>query len=498
MTALKHALLATPLALGLLLATAACDGGEKATTPATLHVSACTVQDRDDARCGTLDVPENRLTGEGRTIPVKFVVVPATSPDRSENPWVFLAGGPGDAATDAAAGFVGLTGVNTRHDLVFIDQRGTGGSNPLTCPMFPDLADKPGLRQSVESCVASLHADLRFYTTAMFADDVDEVLDALGYDSVDLMGVSYGTLAARVLLRRHPDRVRSMMLLNGSPLTVPIYKRMAGSAQAALESVFARCAGDPTCRGAFPDLRADWERLWSSLSRAPWVLDGGQSPTGHEVRLDTSTLARVLNQMLRNSELAAGIPVLVHALGSTPDHAAALKRIARVVGGVSSDGEDSGGTQNMITYPFMCNEPWASSRPSALADQQDSFEYQNDVELARRWRYICRSLPPAPAAAVGADGAPASDVPVLVLNGEADPIDPPAVMADASQLWPNSRRLVAPGQGHDINPSSWTSCLSDLTARFIERGSVKGLDTSCVKQVLVPPFALDLRSLNQQ
>jgi pimeloyl-ACP methyl ester carboxylesterase len=112
----------------------------------SLTVKACTV-DGLAARCGTLIVPEDRLTGKGRTIPVRFVVIPATLADKAQDPVVYFAGGPGRSAVDDIPGEVSQLGtLNLHRDLVFIDQRGTGQSNPLNCPAFPGLADKAALR----------------------------------------------------------------------------------------------------------------------------------------------------------------------------------------------------------------------------------------------------------------------------------------------------------------------------------------------------------------
>ena len=135
----------------LCLAAASCSGPAAPTASSpqvnALSVKSCTVAGLT-ARCGTLIVPEDRLTGKGRTISVRFVVIPATGPDRAPDPVVWFAGGPGDSAVDDIPGErASLGDLNVHRDLVFIDQRGTGGSNPLNCPVFRgSLADKPPLR----------------------------------------------------------------------------------------------------------------------------------------------------------------------------------------------------------------------------------------------------------------------------------------------------------------------------------------------------------------
>jgi pimeloyl-ACP methyl ester carboxylesterase len=234
----------------LCLAAVSCGGQSANSLPEnSLTVKSCTVDGRA-ARCGTLIVPENWLTGTGRTIPVRFVVFPATSPDKAPDPVVYFAGGPGSSAiADISSWLTDLQGLNTERDLVFIEQRGTGQSNPLNCPASSlPVAGKAALRASVQSCLDRLHVGLRFYTTAMFTDDVSQILTDLHYAKVNLFGGSYGATAAQVFLLRHPGQVRTMSLESGTLLTIPIFEREAGNSQLALEHVFACCAADPACR----------------------------------------------------------------------------------------------------------------------------------------------------------------------------------------------------------------------------------------------------------
>ena len=100
-------------------------------------LESCTV-DGISARCGTLTVPEDRLSGRGRQIPVRVVVIPAADPRRQSDPIVWFAGGPGDSAVETISRVRPLLAANTDRDLVFVEQRGTGASN-ITCPAFPEL-----------------------------------------------------------------------------------------------------------------------------------------------------------------------------------------------------------------------------------------------------------------------------------------------------------------------------------------------------------------------
>src|SRR5205823_11770638 len=85
--------------------------------------------------CGQLTVPENRQSPVGRTIELNVVVLPAFDQKTKMEPLFDLAGGPGAAATEGAR-FYAQQGkeYRRRHDVVLVDQRSTGRSNPLSMP----------------------------------------------------------------------------------------------------------------------------------------------------------------------------------------------------------------------------------------------------------------------------------------------------------------------------------------------------------------------------
>ena len=472
------------------LAAASCGGhpAPAASAPPvnSLTVKACTV-DGLAARCGTLIVPEDRLTRTGRTIPLRFVVIPATFAEKAPDPVVYFAGGPGGSAVDDIPGEVSLLGtLNLHRDLVFIDQRGTGQSNPLTCPAFPGPADKAALRAAVRSCLAHLHGDLRFYTTAMFTDDVSQLLGDLHYARADFVGISYGTTAEQVFLLRHPGQVRTLTLISGTPLNVPLFERRPGNAQLALDYVFGLCQSQPACHQAFPHLAADWAALWASLGKSSWILPAAQSPTGKTERLDQDIVAAVLYQVLYNGDIGP-IPVVVHTLGKATDKVAAWISVSRA--SPAAPGDTSNANQ-MMPYAIQCGEPWEGYRPAALSGQRGSFYYETDLESAQWWQYVCPLIPKS-AAAAGHDQLTVSTVPLLALNGTYDPVEQPRNWAGAQKAFPNSRAIALPGQGHNTN-ASWSACAGPLTQTFIEQASAAHLNTGCLTAASAPPFDLTL------
>ena len=137
------------------------------------------------ARCGTFAVPEDRAEANGRTIGLRVLVLPALVKPARKDAVAYLAGGPGDAATEVAlAGGWQSSQLRTYRDLLLVDQRGTGGSKPHG-------------------------GDVTQYGTRTAMDDLDAVRAALGYRQLDVYGGSYGATAAQVYMKFHPSRVRT-------------------------------------------------------------------------------------------------------------------------------------------------------------------------------------------------------------------------------------------------------------------------------------------------
>ena len=237
-----------------------CGGAPSGPAKPKLALSSCVVQSIVLARCGTLKVAENPASPSGRQIALHVVVLPAAMANHAADPLFYLEGGPGGAASDEAIWVTRhFAALNVSHDIVLVDQRGTGGSNPVDCSTA-GLSGSPNGAQiaaAVHDCVTSIKdtADPRYYTTPIAVDDFDQVRAALGYDKIDLYGVSYGVSSALAYIQRHGAHVRAAVLDSGSLLDVHLWELIPRSAQQALDSMFARCQSSPTCAAAFPDLQ---------------------------------------------------------------------------------------------------------------------------------------------------------------------------------------------------------------------------------------------------
>ncbi|HEX9787169.1 MAG TPA: alpha/beta fold hydrolase, partial [Candidatus Binatia bacterium] len=234
---------------------------------------------KNELVCGKYVVYENRASRAGRMIALNIVLVPAFASAPAPDPVFFFAGGPGQGAARIAAAGEGslMRELRRERDLVFIDQRGTGGSHRLTCAATAD----PGSLQNnfgelfdlerIGACRRRLEtdADLKLYTTAIAVDDVDEVRQALGYDKINLYGVSYGTLSALQYLRRYSGRVRSALLAGVATPAAKLPLQFAKGSQQAMDRLLADCAADESCHSAFPKLKDDFAALLAAFNAGP-------------------------------------------------------------------------------------------------------------------------------------------------------------------------------------------------------------------------------------
>ena len=441
-----------------------------------------------EVRCGTVTVFEDRVAGAGRTIDLRVVMVPAVRPDAEPDPVFFLAGGPGQAASEVVATVMpSFQRIQQRRDLVFVDQRGTGASNPLDCPPAetPSLADGFSTDVDIDEIIAcrdrlTEHADLTRYTTDIAMDDLDQVRSELGYETVNLYGASYGTRAGLEFARRHPERLRSMILDGLAPQEMVLFLDFGRDAQRAMDALVADCAAETDgCAQAFPDLASDLAALWARPAGSePVSLEHPRTGAPEAVPLEGAALAGALRGVLYQPTLAALLPLAVDE--------AAGGRWAPLIALSSSLGEGvSEGMSVGMMLSVVCAEDWPRVTPGARAAAADgTFLGDGLVDTLEQWCAVWPTAPLPPGA-----GKPVSwDGPTLLLSGGLDPVTPPRWGVRAAAHLPASLHVTAPGAGHNVSPHG---CAPHLMAEFIEAGSASELDASCLADVQRPPFFVD-------
>jgi len=449
------------------------------------HLSAEGMADRIPAQCGTLTVAENPAEPEGRTIDLRVAVLEAISRDAAPDPLFLLAGGPGQAATEAFLPLLrSLREIRQDRDLVLVDQRGTGSSNPLDCAEQDDLESlntpsEEEIRENLEECLAQLDADPRFYTTSLAMDDLDAVRAALGYEKINLYGVSYGTRTAQTYLAKYPERVRSVILDGVAPQSLALGLTWARDAQRSLDLLFSRCAADSACAEAFPDPKRDLDELLSFLEDSPREADLLHPVSGEPVEIEVprDLVAGIVQRLSYTPETAALLPLLIHGASIRKDLSvlAAQGVLAIQVGGGMSIG---------MTLSVLCAED-VHLIDEAEAEKLYTGTYFGDLQV-RSLRQSCAAWPRGEIPA-GFKDPVRSDVPVLLLSGETDPVTPPNYGEEVAAGLTNSLHLIAPGAAHNVLPRG---CMTRIAEGFIETGSVEGLDVECVEDIAPVPFFL--------
>lgn len=433
------------------------------------------------AKCGEYEVFEDRAAGSGRKIKLNLAVIPAVSRTPAADPVFYLAGGPGEAATQSFLSVYGaLNQVNQKRDLVLVDQRGTGGSNPLNCmeDESTGLEDDLDTKTYLEDCLLGLEADPHLYTTSIAMDDLDEIRQALGYEQINLYGVSYGTRAAMVYARQHPAQVRTLILDGVAPLDWTIGPTVAMDAQNALDLMLSNCLDEEACSTAFPGIKNEFQSVMEQLEDEPEHISLMHPSSGEntELTLTYDLMANTVHLLSYAPETMALIPLMVHQAyeyGNFTSLAAQTLSTNTLLSSQISVG---------MRFSVICSEdqPFYSQNPPSQGYLGDQYE--------RVFNEACEFWP-AEAVSTDFKQALTSDIPTLLISGELDPVTPPRNGDQAARTLEHSLHIIVPYHGHG---NLFRGCLPDLTVQFVETASVDGLDTSCVQELKPAPFFINL------
>lgn len=421
------------------------------------------------ALCGSFSVFEDRDAQAGRRIDIAVVILPAAQNDPAPDPVLFIAGGPGQAATSLVTfSNTAYSAVRQQRDLLFIDQRGTGNSNPLSCPgPFPsgDASVLGSLfpPDHIEACRDRLaaRADLGLYASHLAVDDMAEVLTTLGYETVNLIGTSFGTRVVQVFLKRHPERVRTAVMNGVVPVSRNVYMHAAANAQVAFELLIDECEGDPVCSARYPEVGA---RFWDLVGR---FADGPievRRPLG-TVSFDRGDFGYAVRGMLYG-ELADDILLWTWDTYLTGDFTRfadyAIERAAWIASPTYGTG---------MHLSVICSEdiPYGQGDIDALSAGTFLGRHLYDRYEAACQRWTQGSVP------VGFHEQVVASVPVLLISGERDPVTPAAWGEEVAASLSNSRHIIVPMGGHAI----LGPCTLEMQHSLIQDGSLEGVGSAC-------------------
>lgn len=459
-----------------------------ATTLGQLHFTPCEIAQPGGngiaaAECARFEVAEDPQQPQARRIQLAVTLLPARTAQARPDVVTMLAGGPGQSSVDAYFSVQPvLEALRGERHLLLVDQRGTGSSNRLACPM-PDWKSErqPGaedMRRLARDCLKGFEgrADARFYTTSDAVRDLESLRLAAGVPQFNVIGGSYGTRVALEYLRRHPASVRSALIDGVVPPELPLLQDHARNLDEALGKLAARCAADAGCKKRFGDPLATMRSLMAQLGSHP-VSVRYLHPRTHKPeqgKLTRSLLQGFIRLFSYSPEAMAVLPLMVdEAAKGRPE--ALLAQIE----GLADRLEDqlAHGMELSVSctedLPFL--KPTADDRNTVLGD-----------EMATLGAAQCEVWPRGQMPADFKQPV-RSDRPVLILSGEFDPVTPPRYGDQVLKTLSNGRHLVAKGAGHI---AMTRGCMPKLVRQFIAKPVPGALDATCMDNMGAMPLFL--------
>lgn len=427
-------------------------------------------------QCGYVEVPADHADPKSAPYKLHVALYKSTLTDKKADPIIVLNGGPGQrTASIAPAASYMVEALAPERDLVFFDQRGVGASQPsLDCPGFWDKAaelqslsmteQNQQMLNHLQQCFTDLEkagVNLGTFNTLQSADDVALLIDALGTEKANLYGVSYGSRLAQEVMRRHPDKLRSVVLDAVVSTRANYLQNREGTVTQSLRTILQRCEADQACNTAYPDLSNRLEKLAERLDQEPLKIKVADLKTGQalEVPVNAATFGGTLTLMQYTTPLVLNIPAYIHATDKGElDVLTALVQYTQSMMGLSSVG---------MQFAFGCNEQIPFSKPEDLqVDLPIKAIQASFADVATTYAQACEGhqwnvIPASSLEPVQ------SDVPTLVLSGELDPVTPPTYAREVQAALKNSTLVTFPDGAHGTFDPTPGNCAGTLVEAFL-------------------------------
>ncbi|MEV6954541.1 alpha/beta hydrolase [Streptomyces sp. NPDC051183] len=457
------------------------------------------IPELENARCGTLTVPENRAEADSREITLGVAIVPAVADDPKPDPTVMLVGGPGnDAVSQAKMAVDG--GLNRDRDVVLMSQRGTYSAQPeLTCRNIDEFeARAVGLvynapstarehLAAIKSCRDQLvgRADLSAYNDIESASDYADLRRALDIPQWNVYGISYGTDLALQYMRDHPEGIRSVGLDGVLPPSKAGFALAWSSARQGIDGLFKACAEQQECNDRYPNLSATFERMVRQLTAKPvtTTVTTPGSPDPVKVVLDGGAL---MNWMTTATHMAPGVPRSLDELAhGNPQRVAEQWAASRVTP------EIFGRISHGLEYGVFCSE-WVpyETEAESMRGAEAAFPTLPRSVLAQApqltfIRQDC-AVWDIPAAPRQVRDVTSSDIPTLVMSGGIDSQTGAESGTYVARTLPGATVVTIPYSPHVVLATS--KCAQSIAASFFTTPTAP--DTGCIKDVEPPKFEI--------
>ena len=422
-----------------------------------------------------------RSRADGGAIDVGGVILPSDAVKPQTDPLVILSGGPGQAASDAAPLLRGVFREVLRdRDLIFLDIRGTGRSNPVSCRAFTDsyppltYVASDEAYEPIRECYEAEGKAIADANTKTAAADLEALRQHLGVDQLNIWGVSYGTRLAQYYAVTYPDRVRSLVLDGVVPFSPAYIDVTPESATSAVQRLLDDCVADVACSAAFPEFD-----IYGLLDQIEGIreISYRHPVSGQYVKTKTNreTVAQAIFGALYSPAMRAAVPyALTEAVKH--DNWAPLATLA-------DDASWYFGVENIYfgaRLSVLCAEEDLSDDDAV----SDGGLFQDLGSLKDVFRQACDRWPVAkidlPEPARGS-----LKMPTVMISGGIDPITPPSLAQHAESYYSTLKHIIVPNGGHS---NSAVQCVSDYINSFIDDPAHIAEDTQCMGEGHLPDF----------
>ena len=441
------------------------------------------------AQCAWLTVAKNPDAPQGAKRKLFVARLAARNAQSLPDPLVAIAGGPGQAASQAFANLDQiLWSLAGRRDIYLVDARGTGRSDPERCELDADQSqlfefDPVRIREQAQSCLQQLERPPQFDTTSVAVRDLEALRQALGLKQWNLFGVSYGTRVVQHYMRRYPQAVRAAVLDGVVPPGEALGPDIALQSQGALDRFLTSCAQSEACARAYPNLKQELEELFADLAIQPRSVNYEDFQTGElkTTQFGEAQLAVLVRLALYSSEQLSTLPPMLKAAYQDQNYSALARMSRRLT--EQMDQAIAFAMHNSV----VCTEDVPFYQVSDSQREAIEQTYLGSGVL-EGFRAIC-DVWPTGYRDESLNKPLQAEIPSLLLSGERDPITPPSYAERAAKGLSHSRHLVAKGQGHGVFS---IGCMPDLIARFIDDAGFENLQTECLKPLKAAPIFLNM------
>ncbi len=444
------------------------------------------------SRCGYVTLPQDYDNPAAGKVEIFYTLIKSKGPQAKPDPLVYLVGGPGSSGTQLleTSFRLYLRAFARDRDIIVIDQRGTGLSNPpLYCREVLYRIDEilqsnhaehaEVVLEILRECHRRLSGqNIHFETfhSENNARDIVNVLLSLGYEQWNLVGVSYGSRLALAIMRDHPQYLRSVILDSVYPPQADIYLDSFYSGERALQEVFAACSASATCSERYPNLESVFYNLYHHLNREPELAT--YSPPQYktlEIEISGYRLYDWVFSWLYDVQVIQRIPNLIYDL-----HQGQIQDV--VIFGVAHEALMRNTSLGMH-YTVQCQEEHISSNYRDYAGLIAAHPHLSGyldypVEGSATLQRLCEMWG-AEARPDSANKPVESDIPALLLSGNFDPITPPSYADMADETLSISYNYVLPHVGHGVLRSE--RCAVEIALDFVDN-PVREPDSSCIAQ----------------